>query len=157
MEIAYLKQYPSFVTRLAQLQAAEWHHLYSDWDAATASAEFAVQHANGRLPTTLIAVREQALLGAVSVIEDDLPGWETLNPWLASLFVLPDFRGQGIGSRLVAAAERLCITQGVERAHLFTESRAQFFANLGWEPLAETVVLGFPAVVMFKVLSDSAG
>jgi len=153
MEIAYLNDRPEFAPRLARLQAEEWQHLYREWDFAVAIAEFAVQHVDGRLPTTLIALRGATLLGSVSLIHDDLPGWEHLNPWLASLYVLEEFRSQGIGSALVDAAERVLLTDRIAHAYLFTEAGEAFFARLGWQRLADTTVLNSPAVVMSKTLS----
>lgn len=155
MEIAYLNDRPEFARRLARLQAEEWQHLYREWDFAVAIAEFAVQHADGRWPTTLIALRGATLLGSVSVIHDDLPGWERLNPWLASLYVLEEFRGQGIGSALVGAVERLLVDASVGHAYLFTETGEAFFARLGWQRFADTTVLSYPAVVMHKVVQRS--
>lgn len=155
MEIAYLNDHPEFAPRLARLQAEAWQHLYRDWDFAVAIAEFAVQHADGRVPTTLIALRDGTLLGSVSLIHDDLPGWEHLNPWLASLYVLREFRGQWIGSALVGAVERLLIAGRVARAYLFTETGETFFARLGWTRFASTTVLTYPAVVMSKTLQQN--
>jgi N-acetylglutamate synthase-like GNAT family acetyltransferase len=148
MEIAYLNDHPEFAALLAQLHAVEWQHLYSDWNATTAATEFAAQHSDGRIPTTLVALRDGQLLGSVSVIEDDLPGWQHLNPWLASLYVIPEFRGNGVGAALVAGAERLISASGIKQIFLFTESRTTFFTQLGWQVYAETTAHGHPAVVM---------
>ena len=40
----------------------------------------------------------------VSLKENDLWSRKDLNPWMASLYVVPEYRGKGIGSSLVTHA-----------------------------------------------------
>jgi len=48
------------------------------------------------------------LLGSVSVVMEDAPELQSYgSPWLASLFVVEDARGQGLGQALVEAAVEL--------------------------------------------------
>jgi predicted N-acetyltransferase YhbS len=153
MEIIPLGTQARHAEPLAALHAAEWGHHYAGWDAATVLAEFAVQHSDGRLPTTLVAVAGETLLGSVSLIFDDLPGWEHLNPWLASFYVLPGYRRQGIGGQLLRAAEETLRTQGNSTAYLFTEARANYFAAHGWLNYRETRVVDLPVMIMQRLLA----
>jgi N-acetylglutamate synthase-like GNAT family acetyltransferase len=107
-----------------------------------------MQHQDGTLPTTLIACTDDTLLGSVSLIHDDLPGWETLNPWLASLYVLPAQRRRGVGGTLLRAAEGLLVAAQIPTAYLFTEHRQAWFRARGWLHHAETIVAGHPATIM---------
>lgn len=150
MQIRYLNHAPHHAPRLAALHAAEWQHLYAGWDAGHAITEFAVQHSDGRLPTTLIACDDTNLLGSVSLIFDDLPGWEHLNPWLASFYVLPAHRGCGVGPRLLAAADETFRAQRIATAYLFTENRARYFAARGWRPFAPAEILGQHVTIMMR-------
>ena len=153
MEIIPLGAQAQHAGLLATLHAAEWGPLYADWEAAAALAEFAVQHLAGRLPTTLIAVVGSTLLGSVSLICDDLPGWEHLNPWLASFYVLERYRGQGIGTQLLSAAEEALRAQGLTTVYLFTETRASNFAAHGWLSYAETSIVNLPVTIMQRRLA----
>src|SRR4051812_20450451 len=56
------------------------------------------------IPLTLVAAEGNEPVGSVSLVESDLTGWDHLTPWLASLYVRPDWRGQGIGKLLVGHA-----------------------------------------------------
>ena len=152
MRIDYLKNNPVFEARLAELSCAEWQHLYGDWNREAALREFESQRADGSLPLTLVATEQDELLGAVSLIFDDLPGYEHLNPWLASLLVMPGCRRKGTGSRLVLEAEKLLASNGVETAYLFTESARAFFEKLGWRVMEETSCNEIPVVVLRKCL-----
>lgn len=152
MRIDYLKNNPVFESRLAELSGAEWQHLYADWDRESARREFESQRADGRLPLTLVALEREELLGAVSLVFDDLPGREDLNPWLASLLVFPGHRGEGIGSRLVGEAETLLARNGVLTAYLFTEAASSFFERLGWRVVEETSCNELPVFLLRKRL-----
>ena len=118
MKIAYLKNHPVIALRLAELCGGEWQQLYTGWNREVALREFESQRADGALPLSLVAIEQDELLGMVSIIFDDLPGYEHLNPWLASLFVLPGHRGKETGSHLVREAEKLLANNGVATAYL---------------------------------------
>ncbi|MGD9602785.1 MAG: GNAT family N-acetyltransferase [Gammaproteobacteria bacterium] len=150
MRIVPLGQVPHFAGPLAAAHAAEWQHLYEHWDTGHALQDFAVQHSDGRLPATLVALAGDDLLGSVSLIFDDLPGWEHLNPWLASFYVFPAHRRCGVGTALLAAADALFRAQRVACAFLFTETRARYFTRRGWRALAPTEVLGHHVTIMRK-------
>jgi GNAT superfamily N-acetyltransferase len=46
-------------------------------------------------------MHESNVIGTVSLDFSDLPSHDHLSPWLASLFVLPEARGQGTGTALI--------------------------------------------------------
>ena len=156
MRIDYLKNNPVFESRLAEISCAEWQHLYGDWNCDAALREFESQRADGSLPLTLVALAREELLGAVSLVFDDLPGHENLNPWLASLLVLPGHRGEGAGSRLVQEAATLLARNGVSTAYLFTESARAFFERLGWRVMERTFCNGLPVFLLRKCLLSPA-
>lgn len=156
MRIDYLRNNPSFEPLLAELYGREWAHLYSDWDSAVALSEFASQRADGRLPISLVAMEGNALLGMVSLIFDDLPGYEHLNPWLASLFILPKHRGRGIGARLVQEAETLLTRNRLPQAYLFTESAGRFFEGLSWSLIGKTACHDHPIAIFRKDFAKTA-
>jgi GNAT superfamily N-acetyltransferase len=155
VRIDFLKNQPVFARRLAELCGDQWEHLYVDWDRAVGLREFELQRADGRLPLSLVAIEGKELLGMVSLIFNDLPGYEHLNPWLASLLVLPEHRKKGTGSRLVREAERLLVLNRMSRAYLFTESACAFFAKLGWTALTTTSCNHHPIVILTKDFPES--
>jgi GNAT superfamily N-acetyltransferase len=56
-----------------------------------------------------------------------------LSPWLAQVYVAPEFRGCGIGSALVRAVACEAASLGVHRLYLYTgRNRESFYAKLGW-------------------------
>ena len=139
--------------QLAAWHAAEWAHLYEGWDAAVALRDLLSEPADGSLPMTLIARDGDRLLGSVSLIMDDLPGWSHCNPWLASFYVAPQYRKRGIGAALVRAAlQRLDASAG-SRVYLFTESAADYFAGHGFTFFGSGVAGGFEVTVMSRAIA----
>jgi monoamine oxidase len=141
---------------LARWHAEEWSHLYDDWDRDAAEAEFAAMTVPGRIPTTWVAFAGDGrgaddVAGSVTLAHtDDLPGHESVSPWLVSLFVAPQHRSRGIGSllvdRLLDEARRL----GVDTVWLFTAGQERYYLDRGWRTVETIDVQGEAAAVMVR-------
>ncbi len=55
-----------------------------------------------------------------------------LTPWLAGLYVAPEFRNRSIGRELVAAIEGHARERGCKRLHLYTSGAEAYYFRLGW-------------------------
>lgn len=92
-----------------------------------------------RLPVTWVAVDEHGdALGAVGLDQYDEAAPRDRSPWLVGMIVIPDRRGAGIGSRLVARLEAWARAQGHSRLWVATGGPAvDFYRRCGWQ-IAET-------------------
>jgi len=150
--ISHLANVPFFREELAALHAAEWKHLYAGWDSQAACEEFLAQKADGSVPATLVLHEGMELVGSVSVVFGDCPARPDLDPWLASLYVVPQRRGRGCGLELVRAAIELAAAAGSERLHVFTESAEKFFQRCGFEILERAMLRDVPITVLARNL-----
>jgi GNAT superfamily N-acetyltransferase len=138
MHINRLSAFPQFVEPLARWHHNHWHSLLPWWRFEDALAELQDHASRDSLPTTLIALQDDQLIGSVSLIYEDLPAAErpsdvaALTPWMASLFVLPAWRGQGVGTALVRAAVRYASKAGETHLNLITMDSEGFYRGLGW-------------------------
>jgi GNAT superfamily N-acetyltransferase len=148
VQIEPLATHPEWVGLLARWHFAEWQRLFPGWTLAVVEDELSQNTDPNRIPTTLVAVEGGEPVGSVSLIEKDLAGWEHLTPWLASLYVRPDRRGQGIGRMLVARAVDEARRLGFATLYLFTPGQQDFYAALGWGVLSPAVAGGEPVIVM---------
>lgn len=149
MRIEFLDQHPGLVPLLAQWHHAQWGHLYSHWTFEVALAELEDQSRRRSLPTTLVLLEGETLFGSVSLVLEDAPELsEHGSPWLASLYVVPEARGRGLGAMLVRAAVATAAGQGVQELFLFTPEHAAFYERLGWRRLARTALKGTPVDLM---------
>ena len=62
-----------------------------------------------------------------------------LSPWLASVYVVQEHRNKGIGSELVRVVMSKIWEQKIKTLYLFTPDRVNFYKNLEWSVLEETV------------------
>lgn len=149
MRLDYLSNHPGRVPALAAWHHAQWGHLYRGWTLEVATAELQDHATRRTLPTTLVLLDGDTLLGSVSVVHEDAAELKDRgSPWLASLYVDEDARGQGLGQALVEAAVELAALNGVERLFLFTPEHAAFYEQLGWEAVESTQLNGTAVTVM---------
>jgi GNAT superfamily N-acetyltransferase len=104
------------------------------------------------LPIALIALMDGIPAGTACVNFDDMSSRPDIAPWLANLYVDPRFRGRGIGSALVRAAEAEARGAGHERLYLYTPDQEALYAGLGWRALARCRYDGEDVVVMARDL-----
>lgn len=138
---------------LAAWHHAEWGHLYDPavWNLDTAVREFEEMAAPDSADLTWIALAGETLVGSVSLVgDDDLAGFEHLTPWLASMFVAPAARGQGVAALLADALVAGARERGHDEVHLFTSGQEGYWAAQGWRPLAEVEAHGHPSTVMVR-------
>lgn len=149
MRIDYLDQHRDKIATLAAWHHAQWGYLYADWTLQVATAELADHATRRSLPTTLVLMDGQRLLGSVSVVLEDAPELRDAgSPWLASLYVIAEARGCGLGARLAQAAVALAASQRVSQMFLFTPEHAAFYRRLGWNHVMRTTLQGTPVDLM---------
>lgn len=107
-------------------------------------------------PILLVAANGDELVGSVSLIGSDLPHhpvWATRGPWLSGLYVIPDRRGQGIATSLIAACEAHARSSGVRTLLLYTTTARTLYERAGWRVVGSVDYDGNSSVVMIKNLS----
>lgn len=148
MYIAYLANYPQHLPTVAAWHYTEWGHLNPS-DSIPLRIERLRQHM-GRpgIPTTLIAVEHDTVLGSASLVVNDLRTHPDLTPFLASVYVAPDYRRRGIASALVRQAMAVVQQLGIPTFYLITPDQQQLYARLGWQPQAEVTYRGERVTLM---------
>jgi len=72
------------------------------------------------LPETIVAYENGAPVGMYQLAMQDLDTRPDLYPWLAILFVLPEYRGLGIGKALIEDAKARSKALGAKYLYLYT-------------------------------------
>jgi N-acetylglutamate synthase-like GNAT family acetyltransferase len=94
-----------------------------------------------------------APVGCVSLVANNMATRPALTPWLAALFVLPEFRGRGVGATLTRRCETEPEEAGFRRIYLYTSRARVYYQALGWTTVDEDSYEGQPVTVMMKELS----
>lgn len=89
-------------------------------------------------PITFIAIINNECVGTISIFENDLKNQNELTPWLASLYVSPVYRGQGIGEKLISKVQEVVKDRGFKILYLRTEHTSHYYRRLGWEYVYQT-------------------
>jgi predicted N-acetyltransferase YhbS len=82
------------------------------------------------IPLSLLALCDDTPIGTVNLVENDNDERPDLSPWLAALLVLPEHRGQGVGSQLVRSVIAEAARLGIRQVFLGTDI-PQDYARLG--------------------------
>ena len=86
----------------------------------------------GKLPLTLVAVEDGALVGTVGLWRADMLARQDLWPWLACLAVPKDRRGRRIGQALQEAVKDTARQMGFAKVYLYT-TLENYYEKTGWQ------------------------
>ena len=148
MNLEYLEHHARHIPTLARWHHDQWSYLNPQRTLAK-RAERLQTHLGGRqMPTTVVAVEGESLLGSASLIEHDLPTRTDLSPWLASVYVPQEHRRRGIGSALVRRIVEEAEALEYEKLYLFTMDQERLYAGLGWGTFERAVYNEVDIVLM---------
>lgn len=127
-----IAEHLELVSTIARWHWDEWGHhdpagSLESWTAALAQRTNAAG-----IPTTFVALENNAPIGSTCLVEHDMLTRRDLTPWLAGVFVLPEHRRRGVGSALVTHAVEKAAAFGIERLFLYTNGAEPLYAKLGW-------------------------
>jgi GNAT superfamily N-acetyltransferase len=105
---------------------------------------------------TFVLLDDNEPVGTASLVNDDLPSRPDLTPWLASVLVLPRFRGKGYSALLVRRVEEEAALSAT-RLWLYTWSAETVYAKLGWHRVGPSrdEARGIDVILMKRDLSGS--
>jgi predicted N-acetyltransferase YhbS len=105
---------------------------------------------------TFVLLDDNVPVGTASLVNSDLPSRPDLTPWLASVLVLPPFRGKGYSAALVRRVEEAAILS-TATLWLYTWSAEPVYAKLGWQRVepSRDEARGIDVVLMKRNLSRS--
>lgn len=101
-------------------------------------------------PLMYVAFIDGTPAGTVSLLRADLFSRQDLYPWMADLFVPPEYRSRGIGSALqdfvLAEAKRL----GFDEIYLYTPLKG-YYEKKGWEFVCEEMDRDCQIVRIYRI------
>ncbi len=151
MKISYLAEHPQFIDALAPLVSAQLRPIDPE-ETLDGRVEKLHAHLNRDiLPIAWIAHSKSRVFGTAALRVKDLPGREDLTPWPGGVFVVPRYRGRGIGAALCEAVERKAASiDTAPRLYLFTLDKQAWYSRLGWEMYESCSWCGHPGDIMVK-------
>jgi len=149
MNIESITDHLDLLTTIGQWHWEEWGHADPNGSVGTWTDGLCQKTHRDQVPTTYVALSEQGdLLGSVTLVDCDMDPHQELSPWLAGLFVHPDFRTQGIGSKLVNHAVGKVRSMGLSQLFLYSSTATGLYKKLGWQIIGEEFYEGEKVSVM---------
>jgi len=108
--------------------------------------------ADGAQQVALVANCDGVPAGTCLLAPQELAPCHPVSPWLAGLFVAPDYRRQGIGRALVHAIEEQARQRGNRHIYLYSDDAVAYYEKLSWRIVEQTVWHGFPMALMARDL-----
>jgi GNAT superfamily N-acetyltransferase len=154
MKIEYLADNIALIPIIAHWHHEEWGYFNPGDSVEKRIANLQTHLGRKQIPTTFVSLSGGILLGSASLVAHDMDTRMDLTPWLASIYVLPDHRSQGIGTALVQRVIEEVVDLNVETLYLFTPNREGFYASLGWSVVEHTEYRGQKVVIMALHIMD---
>lgn len=137
MEIIPLHMVPELGPLLARWSYNEWYR-HRSMDFSLVLHAYLARTKDDSLPQSFVAMDEGRPAGMVTLKLDDLWSRKDLNPWLSSLYVVPETRSRGTGHALVRTVLARARELGFASVNLFLgqsnmEQLERYYAKRGWE------------------------
>jgi N-acetylglutamate synthase-like GNAT family acetyltransferase len=147
-------------------QVAAWHHQECERQGlqstiATRQQRLLTHVQRNSIPKTLIALQGKKILGCVSLVTYNYRTnnmVSTTNPsplWLSNLFVVQEWRQQGLGNLLIEAAKKYAVDFGVTELWLSAAEFTDYYQKRGWAIIRKTRLGGRLVNVMRLNLKGS--
>jgi GNAT superfamily N-acetyltransferase len=156
MQIDYLANHSHFIPTLARWTYEEWRHLRPGDSIERRIERLQNESSGSRIPTVFVAFEGTDLFGSSKLVVNDMDSHPELTPWLAGVFVAPEYRHRGIGAALVRRVIDEARALEVKPLYLYTPSAADFYAKLNWSVFQKTTYRDMNVTIMSHDLRDSS-
>lgn len=127
--------HPEALPELRQWFETEWASYYGATGPGDAGPDLESFAHRGSLPVGIVALQSGVLCGVAALKVDSIASHRHLSPWATAGLVKPSMRGQGIGSRLLAALEEEARSLGFAHIYCGTSTANSLLERFGWDLL----------------------
>jgi GNAT superfamily N-acetyltransferase len=128
--VALLANHAECIDVLADWFVREWEPYYGKRGPGDARADLAARCNRDRLPIGLVALQDDQVLATAALDREAATGRV---PAVVGLLVAPGYRGRGIASALLAAAETLTRELGYDELFMSTSILGEWLKRKGWQ------------------------
>jgi predicted N-acetyltransferase YhbS len=148
MKIEYLADHPAHVQMVAEWQQAQFGYLTPALTLEDRAERLRRSLQKDALPMAFIALSGSGtILGSAGILAATIT-YKHLTPWLSSVYVPLEHRGQGIASALSQRAVAEATQLGFKRLYLFTPHNETLYARMGWRAFERIEYNGLPLTLM---------
>lgn len=152
----YIGHHPQHIPVIAQWHQDQWHNISPHLSTDKRIQLYSAYPSNAGIPCCIIATERSQPTGSASLVASDMDTHSHLSPWLASVFVHPDFRQQGIATQLINQCIDTARTCQIARIYLFTPDQSAFYQKRGWHHLESCIYHGEQVDIMYYDVTRSS-
>ncbi len=135
IKLAHISEHTEHIDLIANWMCTEWGN-ESNFEFFKSILTHSLDKSN--LPQTLIALDGDTPVGVVGLWRCDMVSRQDLYPWLSGLYVIPGYRGQGVGAQLQNHLVEYAKSLGFKELYLYTDIENYYEKN-GWEYIDEGI------------------
>jgi predicted N-acetyltransferase YhbS len=146
--IKYLAEKPETIEIIARWLYDEFHYLVPGKSLDDVVKSLYARLNRDTLPLGIVALRNDEIIGTVSLKTSDMDIRDNLSPWMAGLYVDKKFRNNGIGRLLVKSIQEIARQFGYNEVFLYTPGASGFYKRIGWAVREELTYKSTNVVIM---------
>lgn len=153
----YLADRPEMIPLLAGWFYDEWGVHHPDLTLASIEHKLKGRLNREQVPFVIVLIQDETPIASASIKIQEMETHPHYLHWLGSVYVLSQYRGQGIGTGLIrytiGEAKRLAVNE----LYLYTRNKEKFYSRLGWKPVETPIYHSRRVIIMKQDLSVKEG
>ncbi len=134
LNIAPLSQCPEFAETCAAWSFGSWGcHLEGRTLSQSIKGYKERTQNKNIIPLTWVGIINKKIIGMISLVKNDHEERKDLSPWLASMFVHPDYRKKGYASILIQFLHKEAKKLGFTKLYLYTPDAQELYLKNNWK------------------------
>ena len=109
--------------------------------------------ADQTLQVALVASCDGVPAGTCLLAPKELEPCHPVSPWLAGLYVAPEYRRRGVGRLLIRAIEEQARKRGNTQLYLYADDATSYYEKLEWRVVEQNLWKDHPMALMARDLS----
>jgi N-acetylglutamate synthase-like GNAT family acetyltransferase len=152
IEVRYLADHPELVHLLSTWFHDEWGQNNPSLNLENIEHRVRERLNRDKIPTCLVAFANSKPIATATLKIREMEIFPPLEHWLGNVYVVSEYRNQGVGSQIVESTAETARSLGVKDLYLYTKDREHFYRRLGWITLEQVEYHGHRVFVMRRTL-----
>ena len=153
MRSEYLADHDELVPELANWHFAEWSFLQPNETLEGRTLRLRRCCGRNEIPTVVIALLGNLLCGSGMLVAQDMDSRPNLTPWLAGLYVAPQYRRKGYGAKLIERIVQEAAALQAQALYLYTPNSEKYYFDRGWSVMERCKYRGTDVSVMSRSIA----